>query len=81
MTVDPNDEILAIKRRLSDQFNNDVHLIAEDTRQRQRQSGRKVLTLPPRMIPLHATTNKPMHGSGEAAVVRVENLSSPPRDP
>jgi hypothetical protein len=80
MTVDPNDEILAIKRRLSDQFNNDVHLIAEDTRQRQRQSGRKVLTLPPRMIAMHAMTNKPMHGSSEAAVVQVENLSSPPRD-
>ena len=80
MTADPNDEILAIKRRLSDQFNNDVHLIAEDTRQRQRQSGRKVLTLPPRLIPAHATTNKPMHESGEAGVIQVESLSSPPRD-
>jgi hypothetical protein len=80
MMTDPNVEILAIKRRLSDQFNNDVHLIAEHTRQRQQQSGRRVLRLPPRVIPTHATTNKPMHGSGEAAVVQVENLSSPPRD-
>jgi hypothetical protein len=80
MIADPNDEILAIKRRLSDQFNNDVHLIAEETRQRQRQSGRKVLTLPPRLVPVHASTNKPMHGSGEAGVVQIESLSSPPRD-
>ena len=76
MTTDPNDEILAIKRRLSDQFQNDVHLIAEHTRQRQQQSGRKVLHLPPRLIPTHPTTNKPMHGSGEADVVQEENHKS-----
>jgi hypothetical protein len=46
MIPDPTEEILEIKRRLSAQFDNDVHRIAEETRRRQRLSGRQVVTLP-----------------------------------
>jgi hypothetical protein len=48
--IDPNDEILEIKRRLSAQFGNDVRLIAEETRRHQIESGRKVISLPPRRV-------------------------------
>ena len=46
MIPDPTEEMREIKRRLSAQFDNDVHRIAEETRRRQRLSGRKVVTLP-----------------------------------
>ncbi len=58
MIPDPNDDILEIKRRLSAQFGNDVHRIAEETRRRQRLSGRKVVTLPPRLSKPQNTQNK-----------------------
>ncbi len=48
MCSDPNDEILAIKRRLAARLNNDLHRIAEDVRRRQGQSGHEILSLPPR---------------------------------
>ena len=45
MIPDPTEEIREIKRRLSAQFDNDIHRIAEETRRRQRLSGREVVTL------------------------------------
>ena len=45
---DPNDEILAIQRRLAAKFDNDLHRIAEDIRNRQNEGGREVVSLPPR---------------------------------
>jgi hypothetical protein len=48
--IDPNDEILEIKRRLSAQFGNNVRLIAEETRRRQVECGRTVISLPPRRV-------------------------------
>jgi len=68
MILDPNDEILAIKRRLAAQFDNDLHRIAEETRRRQRQSGRKVVSLPPRRCIPADTTNKAMQRSGNKPV-------------
>ncbi len=70
MIPDPNDEILAIKRRLAAQFGNNLHRIAEETRRRQRQSGRKLVSLPPRRCTPTDTTNKAMQRSGDK---RVEN--------
>lgn len=65
MIPDPNDEILAIKRRLAAQFDNDVHRIAEDIRQRQGQTGHEVISLPPRRC-TPTTTNNAVNRSGES---------------
>ena len=67
MIPDPNDEILAIKRRLAAQFNNDVHRIAGDIRKRHGESGHEVISLPPHRC-TKTTTNKTMQRSGEAEV-------------
>jgi hypothetical protein len=65
MIPDPNDEILAIKRRLAAQFDNDLHRIATDVRQRQGQGGHEVISLPPRRCTPN-TTNKAVNRSGES---------------
>jgi len=57
MIPDPNDEILAIKRRLAAKFDNDLHRIAEDIRRRQNDDGRVVVSLPPRRYVPTITTN------------------------
>ena len=66
MTADPNDEILAIKRRLAGHFDNDLHRIAADVRQRQGQSGHEVIALPPRRC-TPTTTNNAVNPSGESS--------------
>lgn len=48
MTSDPTDEIRAIKRKLAAECGFDVHRIAVETRRRQNESGREIVTLPPR---------------------------------
>ena len=68
MIPDPNDEILAIKRRLAAEFDNDVHRIAADVRKRQGQSGHEVISLPPRRC-TPTPTNNAVNRSGES----VEN--------
>ena len=78
MIPDPNDEILAIKRRLAARFGNDLHRIAEDIRRRQNEGGREVVSLPPRRCEPRTTTNNPLPRSGEIGVLEAENLSSPP---
>ena len=60
MILDPNDEILAIKRRLSAKLDNDVHRIFEDLRQRRNEGEHEVIVLPPRRC---STTNQVLHGS------------------
>jgi hypothetical protein len=72
MIPDPNDEILAIKRRLAAKFDNDIHRIAEDIRRRQSDDGRVVVSLPPRRYVSTIATNNPLQRSGEASVVEVE---------
>ena len=80
MLPDPNDEILATKRRLAAKFDNDLHRIAEDVRHRQNDDGRAVVSLPPRRYVPTITTNNPLQRSGEARFVEMENLSSPPAE-
>jgi hypothetical protein len=58
MIPDPNDEILAIKRRLAAEFDNDIHRIAADIRKRQGESGHEVISLPPRRCTPSITTDK-----------------------
>ena len=64
MTPDPNDEILAIKRRLAAKFDNDIHRIAADVRKHQGQSGHEVIVLPPRRCTPSDTTNNAMQRNG-----------------
>jgi len=42
------DEVRAVKERLAAKFNYDVRAIMEDAQRRQRESGRKAVTLPPK---------------------------------
>lgn len=65
MIPDPNDEILAIKRRLAAKFDNDLHRIAADVRKRQGQSGHAVISLPPRRCAPIPTNDAP-RGSGSS---------------
>jgi len=74
MIPDPNDEILAIKRRLAAKFDNDLHRIAEDIRRRQSDDGRVVVSLPPRRCVPKIMTNNPI-GIGAAL------LRTPPTPP
>lgn len=75
MIPDPTEEIREIKRKLSDQFGNDIHSIAEDARRRQRESGRQSMTVPCANTPPLMTTNRAIlpsdggsvFGSGEPA--------------
>lgn len=63
---DPTEEIRQIKRQLAAQFDNDLHRIAEETRRRQRESGRIVVTRPPRVFEAANKTNhrlQPSSGS------------------
>lgn len=45
----PTEEIRAIRRELAARFDNDVHRIADETRRRQRESGRQYISLPRRL--------------------------------
>jgi len=58
---DPTEEIRQIKQQLAAQFDNDLHRIAEETRRRQRESDRKVITRPPRVPEPTNTTNALSH--------------------
>ncbi len=60
---DPTDEIRAIKRKLAAECDFDIHRIAEQARRRQRESGRKSVTLPPRPRAAANTANQTMHST------------------
>lgn len=64
MIPDPTEAILEIKRELSACCENDLRRISEETRRHQRESGRKVVSLPPRVPVPPNSTNQMMHGSG-----------------
>jgi hypothetical protein len=66
MIPDPTEEIREIRRRLSAQFDNDLHRIAEETRRRQRASGRQVVTLPPRVPETTNTTDQSLDRRGRS---------------
>ncbi len=63
MIPDPTDEIREIKRKLSAEFGFDVHRIAEETRRRQRESGRTYISLPPRRPGHTAVDNETKNSS------------------
>jgi hypothetical protein len=64
MIPTPTEEIRAIRRELAARFDNDVHRIAEETRRRQRESGRTYISLPKRPPQPRSTTNQALDASG-----------------
>jgi len=66
MIPDPNDEILANKRRLAAKFDNDLHRIAEDIRHRQSDDDREIVSLPSRRYVPKITSNKSLQRTGAA---------------
>ncbi len=81
MVHDPiTDEIRAIRHALAARFDNDISRIGDDIRRQQLTSDQRYVRLPKRQPRVLSTTNKPMHGSGEADVNQLENQLSPPRD-
>jgi len=64
MLPTPTEEIREIRRKLSEEFGNDVHRIAEETRRRQAESGRTYISLPKRQPLPENTTNQALHASG-----------------
>ena len=80
MIPDPTDEIKDIRRKLAAKFDNDVRKIGADIRREQLESGKTYITLTKRdPVLAHAVDNHPIHRSGEAVVLEVENQPSPPR--
>ena len=65
MIPTPTEEIRAIRNELAANFDNDIHRIAEDTRRRQRESGRTYISLPKRPPQPKGTANRAMHASGK----------------
>ena len=78
MIPDPTDEIREIRRKLAAEFGNDLHRIAEETRRRQRESGREYITLPRRTPRRDRTTSQVMHSSGNGS--DLENGGSSPAE-
>jgi hypothetical protein len=77
MTIpDPTAEIKAIRHRLGAAFDYDLERIFADIQRRQCESGRTYVTMPARRI----ANDNPLQRSGEASVVAVQNLSSPPAE-
>ena len=64
MIPDPTDEIRAIRRTLAARCGNDLHRIVEETRRRQRESGRDFVTLSTPAPALPTTTIHPEQRSG-----------------
>jgi hypothetical protein len=60
MLPTPTDEIRAVRRELAAGLDNDIHRIAEETRRRQRESGRTYISLPARSPQSGRLSNKPL---------------------
>ena len=58
MIPTPTEEIRTIRRELAAQLDNDIHRIAEETRRRQRESGRTYISLPKRHPQTRNTTDQ-----------------------
>ena len=67
-TLDPTEEIRAIKRKLSDACGNDIHRIAEEARHNYRASRTATVSKAPSTLSAQDTMNKPMNPSGESSV-------------
>ena len=69
MIPDPTEEIRAIKRKLSEKFDNDIHRIAEDARRRQIESGRPIVPVSSPSPAMPCTANQRMDRSGDPPLV------------
>lgn len=70
MIPDPTDDIRAVKRKLSEKFDNDIHRIAEDARRRQGESGRPVVPVPSLPPAAPCTPSRRVDRSGDAPLVQ-----------
>lgn len=66
MVPTPTDVVRAIRRELADRAGNDIHRIAEETRQRQLESGRTYVSLPARTPHHEDGPDRPRHQTGAA---------------
>ena len=76
MIPDPTDEIKAVRHRLGAEQNFDLHRIIQDTRRRQRESGREYIRLPKR----EARITMRCTGAAKSSRGEMEDQSSPPRE-
>lgn len=63
MMPDPTDEIRQIKHRLAAEYGNDLHRIVEETRRRQRESGRESVAVPKRQVVVGSETEESSQNS------------------
>ena len=66
MIPTPTDEIVAARRELAARLGNDIHRIAEETRRRQRESGRTYISLPAGPLQSGRPPNQPLQQTGAA---------------
>ena len=66
MVPTPTDEVRAIRRALAAGAGNDIHRIAEEARQRERESGAVYISLPPRAPQREDGPNPPLPRTGAA---------------
>lgn len=71
MVPTPTDEIRAARRELAARLGNDIHLIAEETRRHQRESGRAFVSLPARPPQAGTTPNTVRQPTPPEAAVEV----------
>ena len=64
MIPDPTEEMQEIKHRLGEEMGFNLHRIADDIRRRQRESGRKYVSLLPRRPTSLTADNQTMQRSG-----------------
>ncbi len=70
------ESIRATRHALAAKFDNDIKRIGDDLRRQQKESTRTIVRLPRRRPRIATTTNKPLHGSGEVAVLPVDNSAA-----
>ena len=68
------DEIRQIRRLHTDRFQGDLHAICEDLKRQERESGRRIVTYPPRPVP-RPPAAQPVPGSSETDQT-VQDLTS-----
>lgn len=79
MMPTPTDEILVARRELAARLGNDIHLIAEETRRREHDSGRTYVSLPARPPQPVATPNLALQQT--EATCSLSRSRSSPSDP
>lgn len=72
MVPNPTDEIKAARHRLGAELDFDLHRIVEDTRRRQRESGREYIRLPKREAQITKRCSKAAKPRGQEIIVAAQ---------